>query len=269
MNKITIPVPTLEQIKATGGKRFDGKDLQTYYGITRCRLLNNDNSDNYRISAANRRKYEEGFKEWLNANFIKTPSWLKQFFRIDSYYKPIYNDSKGRYYEFDESELANGTSRIEGLKNNLASIGQTLVKVSDKKWRVYLKGSSASSSKINKALSNTRSTTSSDSITSTSNTSSAKSVSPITGSTTDTSSTVSTDSTTNTDSTTRSFDFLDDVLGTQKEASKDKTTELDPNQIANTIVSETKLNDTAISSLVATYLNSLHRINRSYNTQTK
>lgn len=76
-----------------------------------------------------------------------------------------------------------------------------------------------------------------------------------------------TDSTTST--STRSFDFLDDILGTQKEASKDKTTELDPNQIANTIVNETKLNDTAISSLVSTYLNSLHRINRSYNTQTK
>lgn len=68
---------------------------------------------------------------------------------------------------------------------------------------------------------------------------------------------------------TRSFDFLDDILGTQKEGSKDKTTELDPNQIANTIVNETKLNDTAISSLVSTYLNSLNRINRSYNTQTK
>ena len=110
-------------------------------------------------------------------------------------------------------------------------------------------------------LSTTSSTSDTNSSTNTSSTTS-------TDSTTDTDSTTSTD--TSTDSTTtRSFDFLDNVLGTQKEGSKDKATELDPNQVANTIVSDTKLNDTAISSLVATYLNSLHRINRSYNTQTK
>jgi hypothetical protein len=57
-------------------------------------------------------------------------------------------------------------------------------------------------------------------------------------------------------------------MGTKTDGTSE-TKEFDPNQIANTIVNETKLNDTAISSLVSNYLNSLHRINRSYNTQTK
>lgn len=128
---------------------------------------------------------------------------------------------------------------------------KSIEKSSEKSWLMQIP--SDSRDRIKQVLSNSDS--SNDSSNSGSLNSSDSSSAPITD----------TDSTTST----RSFDFLDDILGTQKEQSKDKTTELNPNQIANTIVNETKLNDTAISSLVSTYLNSLYRINRSYNTQTK
>lgn len=161
----------------------------------------------------------------------------------------------GRYIKGNHNKdwyvIANGSTEYDPNGKRVLTNG---------KWGNY---SNATSSNNSNQTDSTPSTSSASSSTSSSSTSSTSSTTT-TGSTTDASSTTSTDS-----STTRSFDFLDDVLGIQKEGSKDKPAEVDPNQIANTIVNETKLNDTAVSSLVSNYLNSLYRINRSYNTQTK
>lgn len=291
-----------------GNGLYDKSNLQTYYRVMNYALRHNVTDllgkQNERVrselrSASRDKVYLEGFNDWLNKNFVKNPSWLKRAWRVDPEYRLKKPSNQGSYIEFDASELQSGGPFIDAyqvkgddivygykkhsLKTELSSTGKdglkgSLVKLSNGKWRVYLNKASASKGSAGNVASTTSkasntsitsSTGSNPSVSNTSNTSSTSSTSPTTttDSTTSTGSITSTD--TNTDSTTRSFDFLDDVLGTQKEASKDKTTELDPNQIANTIVSETKLNDTAISSLVSTYLNSLHRINRSYNTQTK
>ena len=311
MSNTTIPVPTtqnLKEISSTG--RYDYENLRHYYAWINYKKRNGSNSE-YRKTMTSQilEEYADGagFKEWLNSNFVKNPGFLKQTFRVDDDYKPIYSDANGRYYQFNESELEYGgfgnprpeitNNDIihdygESLKDQLMTKGQTLVKVSNGKWRVYLNGSSAPSGSTSNIASttstdsNSSTTSSTNSAPSTSNTSTINSttgssstsrINSTTGtnttssisSTTNTSPTTDSSSITSTDSTTRSFDFLDDVLGTQKEASKDKTTEVDPNQIANTIVNDTKLNDTAISNLVSTYLNSLYRINKSYNTQPK
>lgn len=160
----------------------------------------------------------------------------------------------GRYIKGNHNKnwyvIANGSTEYDPNGKRVLTNG---------KWGDY---SNATSSN-NSSQTDSTPSTSSTSTTGSSSTSS-------TSSTTDTSSTTGTSSITSTDSsTTRSFDFLDDVLGIQKEGSKDKTEEVDPNQIANTIVNDTKLNDNALDKLVSTYLNSLYRINRSYNTQTK
>lgn len=170
---------------------------------------------------------------------IKSP---KNYAKGEVEYKSAYNKWLGRYITGDHNKnwyiLSEGSTGYDSKGNyNILKKG---------KW--VDNTDSASSSPTTKSITNST---------------------DVTNSTSDTNTTTDTSSAISTDSTTRSFDFLDDILGTQKEDSKDKTTELDPNQIANTIVNETKLNDTAISSLVSTYLNSLNRINRSYNTQTK
>ena len=300
MSNIIVPVPTLEQFKEFGDK-YDKSYLKLYYGNTRCRKMNpNDPSRQGKNNGhylSNEKTYLEGFDQWLNSNFIKTPSWLSRVWRDDPDYKPVFKDSRGLYYEFEVPELewgegfssnpkvtandiTHGKVSLKDMIKNSKDGGGTLVKMSNGKWRVYLnkasapKGGAGNVASTTSTDSNTGTTSSTDSTSSTSSTDSTSSTSSTTttDSTTGTSSTTSTDtsSTTSTDSTTtRSFDFLDDVLGTQKESSKDKATDLDPNQVANAIVSDTKLNDTAISSLVSTYLSSLHRINRSYNTQTK
>lgn len=173
----------------------------------------------------------------------------------------------GRYIKGNHNKdwyvIANGSTEYDPNGKRVLTNG---------KWGDYSNATSSNNSSQTDSTPSTSSTstngsssTSSTSSTKGSSSTSSTSSTITTGSTTGTGSTTSTDSTSN-----RSFDFLDNVLGTQKkEDSKDKTTELDPNQVANTIVSDTKLNDTAISSLVSTYLNSLYRINRSYNTQTK
>ena len=313
MSNITVPVPNREKLKELGGNtHYDKSYLRDYY--TKTRYIQEYGTYDAAKHNSEHTKYFNDFDKWLKDNFIKNPGFLKQPFKVDDDYKPIYSDTNGRYYQFNESELEYGTFGYPGseitnddiihdygksLKDELKAKGQALVKVSNGKWRVYLNGSSAPSS----GTSNIASTTSTDSNTSTTSsttsstdsapsTSNTSTTSSTTGSsstsrtnrtnstigtgstssissTTNTSSTTDASSTTSTDSTTRSFDFLDDVLGTKNKDNEDKPTEIDPNQVANTIVSETKLNDDAISSLVSTYLNSLHKINRSYNTQTK
>jgi hypothetical protein len=66
--------------------------------------------------------YLDGFDKWLEHNFIKTPGWLKKYFRSESDYKLLQGSSRGRYYEFNESELAFGgfgSPKVEITNNDI------------------------------------------------------------------------------------------------------------------------------------------------------